>query len=181
MSAATWARWLRDRPITERERHTALAIVVLLATGTILLAATRPARPHRPAPPRTTTSLHSAPRPPAASDPAASAALVAPVAARVAHRFLTGYLAYLYGHAPAAAITAATPALLRLLRVRPPLVSPAMRARQPRVLALRPTSAPTGMLGVSALIGDGELAQYSVGLLLEREHRRLLVSAVEAA
>jgi hypothetical protein len=41
--------------------------------------------------------------------------------------------------------------------------------------------APTGTVGVSVLIGDGELADYSVGLLLQREHRRLLVSAVGGA
>jgi hypothetical protein len=34
-------------------------------------------------------------------------------------------------------------------------------------------------MGVSVLIGDGELADYSVGLLLKREHRQLLVSSVE--
>lgn len=179
MSAATWARRLRDRPITEHERRLALAlVVVLLAAGTVLLAATRPARQHRAAPPKATTSPHSTP---AASVPTTNSAPVAPVAARVAHRFLAGYLAYLYGHPPARAITAATPSLLRSLRARPPLVSPAMRARQPRVLSLRPMPAPTGTVGVSVLIGDGELADYSVGLLLQREHQRLLVSAVEGA
>jgi hypothetical protein len=170
---------MRERPITERRR--ALAIVaVLLAAGAILLAATRPSQP-RAVPQRATTSLDSArPAVPAGPD-AASAAPVAPGAARAARRFLAGYLAYLYGHAPAAAVTAAVPALMRTLRTRPPLVSPAMRARRPRVLALRPTSASAGRVGVSALVNDGELADYSVGLLLERGHRRLLIDAVEGA
>jgi hypothetical protein len=164
------------RPITEHERHAALAlVVVLLAASAVLLITTRPVLPQQTPAPRATTSPHSAP----ASTPTSHSARVAPVAARVAYRFLNGYLAYLYGHAPARAITATTPSLLRSLRTRPPLVSPAMRARQPRVLSLRPIPVPAGAMGVSVLIGDGELADYSVGLLLKREHRQLLVSSVE--
>ena len=175
MSFATRTRRLSDQPITERRGALAVA-AALLSVVTLLLAAARPAPQHHTAAPQARTSPRSA-----AGSATANAAPVAPVAARVAHRFLTGYLAYLYGHAPAGAITAAAPALLRLLRARPPLVSPAMRARQPQVLALRLVAARAGTLGVRALIGDGELAHYSVGLLLERQHQRLLVDIVEGA
>jgi hypothetical protein len=183
MSLATRARRIWDRPVAGHERRAALTVVVvLLAASTTLLAATRPSR-HRAAPQETTTSIAKAARSPtpAGRPTAAHSARVAPVAARVAHRFLTGYLAYLYGHAPAAALTDAVPRLVRALRARPPLVPPAMRARHPRLLALRPMPAPAGMVGISALVNDGELADYSIGLLLGREHGRLLVDAVESA
>jgi hypothetical protein len=174
---------LRDRPIADRERRTAMATVaVLLAASTILLAATRPAAQSRHLPPRRpAASPASASRP---STPAGHATLsvsVAPVAARTARGFLVGYLAYLYGRAPATAVRDATRVLLRSLRAHPPLVSPAMRARHPRVLSLHTTPAPAGLVGVSALVNDGELVSYPVGLLLAPEHGRLLVSAVEGA
>ena len=162
---------MRGRPIAERDRHAIFAVVaMLLAASAVLLAVTGPVRqpPHVAAPRRVA---------PAASPPAITGSAANP--ARVAHRFLTGYLAYLYGHAPATAVIGAAPRLVRALRARPPLVPPAMRARHPRVLP-RPMTAPAEMLAITALIGDGELADYSIGLLLERAHGRLRVDAVES-
>jgi len=172
---------LRDRPIAEHERRTAITLVaVLLAASAFLLADTRPAgHPHHPASRRPASG--SASRPPAPTGGAANTAPLAPVAARVAQRFLHGYLAYLYGHAPANAVRDATPALLGSLRSRPPLVPPAMRARNPRILSLHPAPAPVELVGLSVLVNDGELASYRVGLLLVREHGRLLVSRVQGA
>lgn len=184
MSARTQARRLLDRLVGERERRAVLAVIVtLLACAAVLLAASRRVSQHSPTRRRaSTTSLRGGASWSASTrSPAGNAAPVAPVAARVAHRFLTGYLAYLYGHAGAGAITDTTPSLARSLRAQPPLVSPATRQRYPRVRSLRPMSAPVGMVGVSALVGDGELASYTVGLLLERQHGRLLVRTVEAA
>jgi hypothetical protein len=65
--------------------------------------------------------------------------------------------------------------------VHPPRVSPAMRERVARVLALRSTPiSPPGLIGVRALINDGGLADYSIGLLLEDHHAgRLLVTGLE--
>lgn len=182
MSVLALFRRLRDRPVSGRERRAALAVVVtLLACAAVLLAASRPVAPYGPPAPRATAPLKRAVRSGPATRLAGTTARVGPVAARVAHRFLTGYLAYLYGHRRARVIVGATPSLERSLRARAPLVSPAMRRRYPRVLSLRSIPAPAGMVGVSALIGDGELASYTVGLLLEREHGRLLVCTVEAA
>lgn len=180
MSAPAWVRRLRDRPIAERERRTALTVVaVLLAASAVLLSATRPAgRPRYPASRRPGVAIRSTPRPTPTSG-ARNAAPVAPTPARVAQRFLAGYLAYLYGHAPITAIRDATPGLLRSLRAHPPLVPPAMRARSPRVLSLHPAPAPLGSVGVSALVNDGELASYQVVVLLAPKHGRLLVSTVE--
>jgi hypothetical protein len=184
MSLATWARRIWERPIAKRERSAVLAAIVMaLLVAATLLATTRPSR-HPAAPQRTATTsiaIPAHPVVPARRPAAANPARVAPVAARVAHRFLPGYLAYLYGHAPATAVMGAVPRLVRALRARAPLVPPAMRARHPRVLALRPMpAAPTGMLAISALIGDGELADYWIGLLLDRAHGRLRVNAVES-
>lgn len=175
-----WLTSLRDRPIAECERRTALTVVaVLLAAGTILLAATKPSqRPRHAAPRMPGVAVKSAPRP-APTGGAANAAPVAPAAARVAQRFLAGYLAYLYGHAPITAVRDAIPALLRSLRAHPPLVPPAMRARSPRILSLHPAPAALGLVGVSALVNDGELASYQVVVLLTPERERLLVSTVE--
>jgi hypothetical protein len=186
VSAAAWIRRLRDRPIAERERRTALATVaVLLAASTIVLAGIRPAAQSRhPAPRRPVASPASTSRPPtptANTTPAASRAPVALVGARAARAFLAGYLAYLYGHAPATAVRDATPMLLRSLRAHRPLVSPAMRARYPRVLSLHAVSAPAGLVGVSALVNDGELVSYPVGLVLTPRKGGLLVSALQGA
>jgi hypothetical protein len=180
VSATAWVRRLRDRPIAERERSTALTVVaVLLAASAVLLAATRPARhPDHHASRRPGVPVRSTPRS-APARSAANAAPVAPAAARVAQRFLAGYLAYLYGHAPTTAVRDATPALLRSLRAHPPLVPPAMRARSPRLLSLDPAPAPLGSVGVSALVNDGELASYQVVVLLAPKGGRLLVSTVE--
>jgi len=168
-----WLTSLRDRPIAERERRTAITVVaVLLAAGTILLTATKPAQqPHHAASRRPGVALRSAPHPASTSSAADTA--------HVAQRFLAGYLAYLYGHASATAVRDATPALLRSLRSHPPLVPPAVRARRPRVLSLHPAPAPLGLVGVSSLVNDGELVSYHVVVLLAPERGRLLVSTVE--
>ena len=169
---------LRDRPINDRERRSAITLIaLLLAASAVLLAATRPpaTRP-RPAPHRVAGTTGSGQRAAAAAR-GANVAPVPRVAARVAEGFLRGYLGYLCGHAPAGALTDATPALLRSLRENQPLVSPAMRARYPRVLSLNPLPAPA--VGVSALVNDGELASYHLVLLLALVHGRLLVSSVQ--
>lgn len=174
-----WLTRLRDRPITERERRTATAVVsVLLAAAAILLAAGRPAgKPHHHvAPRRSAPPAAVASRAPA---PAGGALPIAPTASRTAREFLAGYLAYLYGHAPAVSIKDATPALVLSLRAHPPLVSPSMRALDPRVRSLHTAPASAGLIGLSALVNDGELASYHVGLLLASRHGRLLVSALE--
>ena len=54
-----------------------------------------------------------------------------------------------------------------------------MRARRPHVLALRSTPARSGLLRVSAVVNDGGLVDYSIGLLLAAHGGRLLVSGLE--
>jgi len=177
-----WLTSLRDRPIAESERRTAMAAVaVLLAATALLLALTRPdgqrqrtvERPS-PSPARSASAVR-------AHAPESSPAPLTPRIARTTNLFLAGYLAYLYGHTPASQIKDATAALLHSLEAHPPRVSPGMRSREARLVSLHTTQAPSGLLGVSALVTDGGLVDYSIGLLLAPRGGRLLVSGLDGA
>jgi hypothetical protein len=130
-----WLTRLRDRPIAEEERRTAMtAVVVLLAATALLLALTRPGGQT----PRNTERAASnfpghaaaghAPQSPAGAAP------LTPEAARAARLFLSGYLGYLYGHTPASRIKGATAGLLHSLEDHPPRVPPGAQARGTRLL-----------------------------------------------
>jgi hypothetical protein len=93
--------------------------------------------------------------------------------------FLAGYLAYLYGRAPATHIQDASPTLIGFLQANPPRVSPAMREHVARIVGLRSTPAAAGQLGVQAVINDGGIVDYPIGLLLEDRGGRLLVSGLD--
>jgi hypothetical protein len=182
VSTGAWIRRQRDRPIAESERRAAMAAVVaLLSVTALLLALTRPdgqrqrtiERPS-PSPARSASAV-------TAHAPETSMAPLTPGVARAADLFLAGYLAYLYGHAPARQIKDATAALLHSLEAHPPRVSPGMRSRQARLVSLHTTQAPSGLLGVSALVTDGGLVDYSIGLLLAPRGGRLLVGGLDGA
>jgi hypothetical protein len=104
---------------------------------------------------------------------------LSPVTATTSRAFLAGYLAYTYGSAPASRINDAARSLIVSLEAHPPRVSPAMRSQRPRVLELHATQAPSGQLGVSAVVNDGGVIDYTVGLTLAPHDRRLLVTGVE--
>ncbi len=181
MSAGAWIRMLRDRPIAESERAGAMATVtVLLLAAAILLALSRPsAQPGRMSQRHPGPSVVQGTQSVTARASVSSTVPLSPRVARAADLFLTGYLAYLYRHAQARQIKDITPALLGSLRAHPPRVSPGMRARQPRVVALHSTPAPPGLLGISAVINDGGLVDYSIGLLIAPQGGRPLVSGLE--
>ena len=181
MSARAWFRRQRDRQIAESERTTAMASVTLLLVGAaILLALAQPhPQPQRTSPPRSASNIVQRASASSARAPEENTAPVAPRVVRAADVFLAGYLDYLYGHAPASGIKGATPALLRSLRAQPPRVSPGMRARWPRVVALHSTSGPAGLLGVSAVVNDGSLVDYSIRLRLAPQDGRVLVIGLE--
>ncbi|MFI4977439.1 MAG: hypothetical protein ACHQC8_01985 [Solirubrobacterales bacterium] len=176
-----WLISLRDRPIAESERGAAMATVtVLLIAATILLALSQPGGQSRRTSQRRASSSVVQNRP--SVDRRASENGTAPLTselARAANLFLAGYLGYLYGRVPASQVKGATTALLRSLRSHRPRVSPGMRARRPRIVALHSTPAPSGLLVVSALVNDGGLVNYSIGLLLVPRGGRLLVSGLE--
>ncbi len=175
MSTAAWMRRQRDRPIAEHERRTAMAaVVVILGAVTVLLTLTQPASQARY--PARSTSLSP---PPAAAEKDMSAS--ASEAKQTAERFLAGYLGYVYGHTPARQIEDATPGLIRSLQAHPPRVPPAAQARRPRVLSLHLAATSAGEVAVSAVVNDGGLIDYSVGLVLASEGGRLLVTGLDGA
>lgn len=166
-------RELLDRPIAEAERRRlfALVAVAVLGAGLILALAGRPAgeqstSPVTPGRPETPPAVSQpAPAPPA-PQPQPSGE-TRPVTAS-ARRFLTGYLAYLYGHGPARAIPQADPTLRRRLQRERPRVSPATRRRRGRVAELSVRRVRGGRFAVTATIDDGGVARYPVSLTLQR-------------
>lgn len=179
MSTAAWIRRQRDRPIAEHERRGAMAAVVVLSAVALLLALTQPSSPHQRA-------AHGQ-RSSAAGSASGRRTLggqerttpMTPVIEEAADRFLAGYLSYAYGHAPASQIKGATTGLLHSLQERPPRVPPGMQQLKPRLLSLHTTPAAPGLVGVSALVTDGRVVDYPVGLLLSPQGDRLLVSGLD--
>lgn len=179
-----WLVSLRDRPIAESERHVALvAILALLVMAAVLLVLTRPSggvprhHAHHAAVASLVQSSQAAPAGGALAGTPLSGAVV-----RASRGFLAGYLAYLYGHAPASRIEDATPSLIASLVTNQPRVSPAMREHHARIVELQAAApAPAaGLLCVRALINDGGLVDYPIVLVLEDEgDGRLLVSGLE--
>lgn len=163
MSAAHMLRGLHQRHAYLKRLEPTAAVLLALLLSTV----NQPVTSHR----RLTSTAGSS----------RAAVLLTPAAARVARRFLAGYLAFIYGHASASWITDATPQLKRSLQTSPPVLTPAVRERHARILRLSGTPARAGRLGVSARINSGQLPDYTLGLLLGSEHHHLLVSATSAA
>ncbi len=174
-----WLTAMRDRPIAEQERRAALAATAaVLIAAALLLALTRPARHAATARAASiTTTATTDPSPPAPET--SSAGVPSAEAVAVGRAFFAGYLAYTYGSAPASRITDAARSLIASLQSHPPRVPPAMRARRPRVVELHATPAPSGQLRVSAVVNDGGVIDYTVGLTLASQDGRLLVTGVE--
>jgi hypothetical protein len=170
---------LRDRPIAESERRTAMVtVVVLLLTAAVLLALSRPHAPRRrtllaPGPSQDVIQSGTVSLPPGSEE---GTTPLTPQAKRAVNLFLAGYLDYLYGHTSVSRLRGATPMLWRSLQTNPPRVSPGIRARTPRVVALHNIPSSTGLLEVRARINDGGLVDYSIRLLLARYGTRLLVN-----
>jgi citrate lyase alpha subunit len=96
---------------------------------------------------------------------------------RTARAFLAGYLAFLYGHRGASAITGATPMLRRHLASQVLVVAPAQRRRYGRAIELTATVVGGGW-SVQVLIADGGVADYPLLLEITRAGGRWLVSGV---
>jgi len=179
VSAAAWIRRQRDRPIAEHERRGAMAAVTVLSAAALLLALTQPNSPHqRAAHGQYQAAAGSAPGPRALGAQERTTPLT-PVIEEAADRFLAGYLSYAYGHAPASQIKGATTGLLRSLQEHPPRVPPGMQQLKPRLLSLHTIPVGPGLVGVSALVTDGRVVDYRVGLLLSPQGGRLLVSGLD--
>jgi hypothetical protein len=176
MSTATWMRRQRDRPIAEHERRSAMAAVaLLLAAVAVLFTLTQPSSDARR--PAASSNGRGQTSRPGNADPRPLS--LAPGVTRVAARFLAGYLGYAYGHTSARQITDVSPALIRSLENHPPRVSPATQARHPRVASLHLIAAPSGEVAVTAMVNDGGLIDYPIGLVIVSDHDRLLVTGLE--
>lgn len=174
-----WLRALADRPIAEHQRRLAFALaaaIIVIAAGVLILTrgSSPPGMPPRPAAPNAPPRPSAPPSPiapPASGAPRRPAA--APAAAgQDARVFLHGYLAYLYGHAAARAIRGATPRLTRRLERERPRVSPATRARHPRIVALTARRIAGGRIAATATIADGGVARYPILVVLARHRGR---------
>jgi hypothetical protein len=97
-------------------------------------------------------------------------------ARRATRRFLAGYLPFLYGRARAGAVRGVTAAVGRTLRRARPRVSPAQRARRPRLAGLALAARDAATVTATATIADGGLAAYPLVFALHRRGRRWLVS-----
>jgi hypothetical protein len=95
---------------------------------------------------------------------------------RVARRFLTGYLAYLYGRGSASEIRASAVSLRDRLAQHRPRVSPAIRHRHPRIVSTHgdALSAAPGWL-VTATVEDGGTESYSIAVVVGQRTGRLVV------
>jgi hypothetical protein len=101
------------------------------------------------------------------------------LASRVARRFLCSYLKFAYGRARAISMQAVAPGLgSQLMRDRVE-VTPAERARHPRILSLRVLGTDPGFVLATARLGDGGIAAYRLRFSLREEGGRWLVSDVQ--
>jgi len=177
-----WLRALADRPIAEHERRLAFALaaaIIVIAAGVLVLTRTgsspapRPTAPIAPArPAESAPAAPAAPATPAAPGNAPRPAAAPPGATQDARAFLRGYLAYLYGHAPAREIRGAGPRLVRRLERERPRVSPATRQRHPRIIEIAARPVAGGRVATTASIADGGVAHYAITVTLQRHRGR---------
>ena len=176
-----WLRALADRPIADHERRRAFAfaVAVLAAAIGMLLLTRGPAAHHVPATSRAPAPAAQPTASPPTADRQPPAGTALPAGAKAAaRRFLAGYLAYLYGHAPARAIHDATSALRRRLTRERPRISPATRRRRGRIVSLTARALEDGRFAVTATIADGGVARYPLGVLLARRGGRWQTTAL---
>lgn len=176
-----------ERPISDPQRGRAFAVVamtLLLATVALTLAGRPPGSSSTADTAQTARSVAVQPRPvspgPALHTPHRARVKAPRAARRVARRFLTGYLKYLYGHGSARHISGSSRSLRRRLDARPLRVPPAARRRSPRVRSL---SAGTRADGgrrwlLTARIADGSAVIYPIQLLVAGSTDRPTVVAI---
>jgi hypothetical protein len=177
---------LLDRPISDGERRRLFALaaaVVLVAAALMLLIGDggregQPAERPQSSPPAASAPGPEPPPPAGVEGATAPAGAPAPEARRVARRFLSGYLAFIYGKGAARAIDGADATLITRLARSRVRVPPAARRREPRVVELRARDEGGDRLQVTALIDDGGVARYPISLTLTRRGDRWVVAGV---
>ena len=166
-------------------RRLAIISLAAIATGAVIMLATRadpPARPTARAV-RTPAAVTATQAPLRATPTPASPrhVTVADVrsAKRIARRFLAGYLAYTYGRRQARAIPATTAVLRRALADQPPRVRRRDRRRRLYVELLQADALAADQINLVALVDDRK-RRYQVRLTLEPRDGRWLVTDVGA-
>ncbi|MHB8659990.1 MAG: hypothetical protein ACYC91_19030 [Solirubrobacteraceae bacterium] len=101
------------------------------------------------------------------------------LASRVARRFLLSYLQFAYGGARATSVEAVTPGLRSELMRDRARVTPAERARDPRVVSLRVLGTNPGFVLATASVEDGGIAAYRLRFALREAGGRWLVRDVQ--
>lgn len=142
-----------------------VAAFVLVGVGMLTVAVglhLTAARPDRPTTPPVAPTTGAPDR--RTADAPAPARLAPAAAARVARRFLRGYLAELYGRRTTATHPLATAALRRRLAGQRPRISPATRRRHPRIQRLRLEPGAGSRVRVVATITDGGTTSYPIGI-----------------
>ena len=164
--------------VGRRPRLALTAPVLLVVLVVASIAAPSPRSSHRSRP-VTLGSTRGFPVPPAPADSMRISRSELAQARRVAARFLTGYVPFLYGRGSARSIEGATPGLrLELSRI-PTLVTPLERQRRPRVLSLTAAGRPRGGVSETALVVDGGVTDYTLRITLRAGRHGWLVSAVD--
>ena len=170
MSLIDRARNLGDQPIEGRHPGAAILVVGVMVAIAALLLSVR----SDPPPPKAATVAAPAPATPAAPrqiERRAPSPSLTPQTLRsaksAARRFLTGYLPYTYGEAPASRIRSSSSQLRKALADNPPR-PPAGERRRARVDVLQADHGATAdRVPVLALVSDGK-RHYSVRMTVER-------------
>ena len=148
----------------DERRAAVLAVLAVALCAVALLGVT-----HNP------SSRSAQPHAAVLASPAPRPLVTASAALSVAHGFLSGYLAYAYRGAPAGKVSDATRALIASLAEHAPRIASTQQSA-PRVIGLHLS----GPLTVTAVLNDGGIVNYTLGLALTRLDGRLLVARVES-
>lgn len=178
MSGLGWIRRQLDRPLTGHERSAATVcglLLLLAAAGLILTSPTHSAvgSSERARPTTRTGTASGEAIPP--WTPAVAAETKA-----TTETFLAGYLAYLYGSAPASQVKDSTGGFVRALEREWLQVPPGIRALHPRVIGVSVSQQTPGRAIATALVSDAEVVHYPIHLILTQTGSRWRVSGLEA-
>jgi len=165
----------RSSRTTCRLTLAAAGLVALLVVTSALAPSPHPA--DRPVPPPARPAHNRRTPTTPGSRPISPGGLVA--ARRVAARFLTGYLPFLYGRGTARSIDGVTPSLRLRLGREPALVTPVERHRDPRVVSLTAVGQTPAAVLATALVADGGVTAYAVRITLRAGRDGWLVSGVD--
>lgn len=179
MSPRRWIRRQLERPIAGHERSTATVCGLIFAVAAAGLILTSPSHPtlessRRGHPTKATATT----REQGEAKPWWTPAIAAD-ARSTAATFLHGYLAYLYGQAPASQVTDASAAFVGALEHARGEVPPGVNGLHPRVVSLDVSPQPPGHAIATALVSDAEVVHYPIRLALTEGSRGWLVSGLE--